>query len=193
MNTNTDKTKEVESIKRVEHILFSTIQWTLFLPIKLVFLVLKSDKHKVPLIFLTVCVIYAYSLCCISCYEYLSDAINFKIDVLTSMINDRVDPLEPGEISQPAQNIPDVFSYTLVDKNVAIYHPDALSPDWSEYTKVSSDKLSSLKYDSPVYVTTNGTKFHLEGCRHLNGGGKELKYQVALNYGYEPCKVCFNN
>lgn len=194
MNGNiNNSSKEREIIERIESVLTEVILWTLFLPVKLVFLTMKSDKCKTLLIFITVFVIFAYSLAIIQSANYVSDAIDFKRDVLTAMMNDRVDPLEQSELCQPSQNIPDVFSYTMVDEAVAIYHPDALSPDWSKEYEDVNDKLSALKYDSPVFITASGEKFHLEGCRHLKDGGKELIYQVALTYGYTPCKVCFGN
>ncbi len=194
MNENNyDFKKERNIVEKIESVISNIILWTLFLPIKLAFLMIKSSKYKTLLIFLTVFVIYGYSLAFLYSVDYVTDAVNFKRDVMTAMINDRVDPLEQGEVCQPMQNIPDVFSYTMVDNAVAIYHPDALSPDWSKEYEDDSDKLSALKYDTIVYVTPNGEKFHLEGCRHLKDNGNELKYQVALRYGYTPCKVCFGN
>ncbi len=191
--SNNNSSRERAVIESIESILTGVILWTLFLPVMLAFLTMKSDKRKTLLIFLTVFVIFAYSLAIIQSVNYVRDAIDFKRDVLTAMINDRIDPLEQSEFCQPMQNIPDVFSYTMVDEAVAIYHPDALSPDWSEEYEDFNNKLSALKYDSIVFVTANGEKFHLDGCRHLKDGGKELIYQVALTYGYTPCKVCFGN
>ena len=191
--SNPAESPESKRIQLAESVLSNVILWTLFLPIKLAFLTIKSDKHKVLLIFVTVFVAYAYMLSFIQIYDYANDAIEFKHDVLASMIFDRVDTLDSEAISSPTQNIPDVFSYTLVDEAVAIYHPDALSPNWIENYKDAESILSTMKYNSILFVTSNGTKFHLEGCRHLNGGGKEIIYQNALMHGYEPCKVCFSN
>ena len=189
--TNTTRISETEKLDLTENLIFDIILWTLFLPIKLVFTTMRADKHKIPLIFLTVFVSYAYMLSFLQVCNYFGDAVKFKHDVISTMIFDRVEMLDPEEISPPTQNIPDIFSYTLVDSTVAIYHPDALSPEWgNEYEEVE-DLLSELKYDSPVYVTKNGTKFHLEGCRHLNENARKIIYQNALTNGYTPCKVCF--
>ncbi len=186
-----DTSKEREIINKTESIVFGIIMWTLFLPMKLAFLTLKSDKRKVPLIFLTVFVIYAYSLAVINSVGYVSDAIDFRRDVIMAMINDRVDPLEQSELCLPAQNIPDVFSVTPVGDGVAIYYPGAYTGDPLGESDDTNDILATLKSDSAVFITQSGEKFHLEGCRHLNGAGKEITYKTALMYGYSPCKVCF--
>lgn len=186
-----DTSKEREMIGKAESVVFGIIMWTLFLPVKLAFLTLKSDKRKVPLIFLTVFVIYAYSLAVINSVGFISDAIDFKNDVIMAMINDRVDPLEQGELCQPLQNIPDVFSVTPVGDGVAIYYPGAYTGTPLGEAVETNDILATLKSDSAVFITQSGKKFHLEDCRHLNGAGQEITYKTALIYGYSPCKVCF--
>ncbi len=189
--SNSSEISESEKLQRTEKMISDIILWTLFLPVKLAFATMKSEKYKIPLIFLTVFVSYAYMLSLLQICNYVGDAIEFRHEVIASMIFDRVDELDPEKISDPTQNIPDVFSYTLVDKSVAIYHPDALSPDWGEEYEEVRDLLSDMKYDSIVFVTKSGTKFHLEGCRHLSENAREIIYQSALTNGYEPCKVCF--
>ena len=191
-NNITDNT-DSDKLRTIEALVSDIIMWTLFLPIKLAFATMKAEKYKIPLIFLTVFAAYAYILSFMQIYNYANNAVEFKRDVISTMIFDRVEPMNSESLSAPAQNIPDVFSYTLVDSNVAIYHPDALSPDWSKEYEEAEDKLSELKYDSTVFVTANGTKFHLEDCRHLNDSAKGIIYQNALNNGYEPCKVCFKS
>ncbi len=189
--TNTTQISDNDKLKRTENLISDIILWTFFLPIKLAFTTMRADKHKISLIFLTVFVSYAYMLSFLQICNYFGDAVEFRHNVIATMIFDRVDTLDPEKISDPTQNIPDVFSYTLVDSSVAIYHPDALSPDWgNEYDEVK-DLLADLKYDSVVYVTKSGTKFHLEGCRHLNENARKIIYQNALTNGYTPCKVCF--
>jgi len=41
-----------------------------------------------------------------------------------------------------------------------------------------------------VYVTASGGKYHLEGCRYLNGSKSPLRLQDAIRASYAPCVVC---
>ena len=42
-----------------------------------------------------------------------------------------------------------------------------------------------------VYVTHAGTKYHKDGCTHLNDTKLKLSRTEAIRQGYEPCAVCF--
>ncbi len=42
-----------------------------------------------------------------------------------------------------------------------------------------------------VYVTHAGTKYHKDGCTHLNDTKLKLSRAEAIRQGYEPCAVCF--
>lgn len=43
--------------------------------------------------------------------------------------------------------------------------------------------------DPIVYVTKSGTKYHLEGCSFLRGGGTAIPLTQA-KAKYEPCSKC---
>ena len=40
-----------------------------------------------------------------------------------------------------------------------------------------------------VYITNTGSKYHLDGCRHLKSK-IEVSLQEALDKNLEPCKNC---
>lgn len=42
-----------------------------------------------------------------------------------------------------------------------------------------------------VYITHAGTKYHKDGCMHLNDTKQEISLNEAIREGYEPCAVCF--
>lgn len=44
-----------------------------------------------------------------------------------------------------------------------------------------------------VYVTQYGKKYHLAGCRYINGKDNllEISIEQAEQGGYEPCEICF--
>lgn len=41
-----------------------------------------------------------------------------------------------------------------------------------------------------VYITRTGTKYHSDGCRHLQHSKYSMTLGEALEEGFEPCKVC---
>ena len=41
-----------------------------------------------------------------------------------------------------------------------------------------------------VYVTKDGSKYHLYGCDEINSTPHKLELVTAINRGYAPCKVC---
>lgn len=53
---------------------------------------------------------------------------------------------------------------------------------------VQADRLD--RYDTPVYLTPTGTKYHRPGCRHARNATRTT-LQWAVSRGYEPCGVCF--
>lgn len=42
-----------------------------------------------------------------------------------------------------------------------------------------------------VYITHAGTKYHKDGCMHLNDTKQLIALDEAIREGYEPCAVCF--
>jgi endonuclease YncB( thermonuclease family) len=44
--------------------------------------------------------------------------------------------------------------------------------------------------DITVYVTRTGTKYHREGCQHLQKSSRAITLKEALDKGYEPCSRC---
>ncbi len=66
--------------------------------------------------------------------------------------------------------------------------PTELSTQSEEATSPSED-LSVLE---PVFVTTNGSKYHKENCFHIKGHDNilEISLDDAINAGYEACKDC---
>jgi hypothetical protein len=44
--------------------------------------------------------------------------------------------------------------------------------------------------DALVYISKNGKKYHVEGCRYLSTGAEAVSLDTARQRGYEPCKVC---
>ena len=66
-------------------------------------------------------------------------------------------------------------------------------PSVSESTDVISSVTASeteqISEQITVYITNSGTKYHLDGCRHLKSKiEKKLEEVKALHL--EPCKVC---
>lgn len=41
-----------------------------------------------------------------------------------------------------------------------------------------------------VHITKSGTKYHVQGCRHLSKSDMEISLTDALERGYEPCSDC---
>lgn len=41
-----------------------------------------------------------------------------------------------------------------------------------------------------VYVTTTGTKYHVENCRSLKKSKVSISLSDAIAKGYDPCKIC---
>ncbi|MBO5372945.1 MAG: MBL fold metallo-hydrolase [Lachnospiraceae bacterium] len=44
--------------------------------------------------------------------------------------------------------------------------------------------------DNIVHITASGTKYHVDGCKHLKDSDIEISLEEAKQKGYEPCKVC---
>jgi len=44
--------------------------------------------------------------------------------------------------------------------------------------------------NTPVFVTTNGSKYHREGCKSLKGNYIEKTLEEVRNEGYSPCGWC---
>lgn len=45
---------------------------------------------------------------------------------------------------------------------------------------------------SSLYITNTGSKYHLDGCRHLNESQIPIDHGEAVAQGYEPCAWCFD-
>lgn len=41
-----------------------------------------------------------------------------------------------------------------------------------------------------VYVTTSGTKYHMDGCQYLSKSRIPITLARAKGKGYEPCRIC---
>lgn len=41
-----------------------------------------------------------------------------------------------------------------------------------------------------VYISVNGSKYHLPGCQYINGNMVKVTLSEAVRQGYEPCKRC---
>ena len=56
-------------------------------------------------------------------------------------------------------------------------------------SSVTASETEQISEQITVYITNSGTKYHLDGCRHLNSKiEKTLEEAKALHL--EPCKVC---
>lgn len=42
-----------------------------------------------------------------------------------------------------------------------------------------------------VYITDTGTKYHKNGCGHLEDSKREIDLEAAIAQGYEPCGTCY--
>jgi len=56
-------------------------------------------------------------------------------------------------------------------------------------SSVTASETEQISEQITVYITNSGTKYHLDGCRHLKSKiEKTLEEAKALHL--EPCKVC---
>jgi competence protein ComEC len=59
---------------------------------------------------------------------------------------------------------------------------------------LSSTKCSSGAAPAPpgatVYITTTGTKYHIDNCRSLKKSKVSITLAEAIAKGYDPCKIC---
>lgn len=46
-------------------------------------------------------------------------------------------------------------------------------------------------YDSIVYITDTGTKYHRDGCRYLSESKIAIRLSEAIRRGYKPCSMCW--
>ena len=46
------------------------------------------------------------------------------------------------------------------------------------------------KFDTTVYITASGQKYHKKHCRYVRNKEIDIMLSKALYKGYEPCKVC---
>lgn len=57
-----------------------------------------------------------------------------------------------------------------------------------------SIEASTSTYYSPskryVYITLDGSKYHLAGCDYLDGRPYKISLEWAIDHGYGPCKHC---
>lgn len=51
----------------------------------------------------------------------------------------------------------------------------------------TTNEIVPTKY---VYVTSNGSKYHLYGCDEINSTPHKIELVTAINKGYAPCKIC---
>lgn len=56
----------------------------------------------------------------------------------------------------------------------------------------NDNSASIIEVDNMVYITANGTKYHVSGCYYIEGKQNliELSVESAKSAGYEPCKHC---
>jgi hypothetical protein len=52
------------------------------------------------------------------------------------------------------------------------------------------DSNTSAPPETTVYITTSGTKYHLENCRSLKKSKVAIPLSDAVRKGYDPCKIC---
>lgn len=55
----------------------------------------------------------------------------------------------------------------------------------------AQDESAAQTDAETVYVTHAGTKYHKDGCMHLNDTKLKISRAEAIRQGYEPCAVCF--
>ena len=75
------------------------------------------------------------------------------------------------------------FGYLLHQRSTAgLTEPDAYTAQTATDAETDAET---------VYVTHAGTKYHKDGCTHLNDTKLKLSRTEAIRQGYEPCAVCF--
>lgn len=103
-----------------------------------------------------------------------------------------------ANISNPP---PNNSNTTPIQNETEDYSPEATTEFGSnehgekiETTETSTEISTSPKDDNEfVYITSHGSKYHLPGCRYIEGKDNLITLTVdeAEVNGFEPCKVCF--
>lgn len=107
-----------------------------------------------------------------------------------------------ANISNPSPNKQDYASNTtLIQNETEDYSPETTTEFGSnehgentENTHTSTEISTSPEDDDElVYITSHGSKYHLPGCRYIEGKDNLITLTVdeAEVNGFEPCKVCF--
>jgi competence protein ComEC len=80
------------------------------------------------------------------------------------------------------------------DKKASDIKPHGPPVDTSDITIDDSSIISvpmAPSIDDPVvYITSSGTKYHVDGCRYLGENKIPISLSEAKTKGYTPCKVC---
>ena len=59
-----------------------------------------------------------------------------------------------------------------------------------EYLSALAKSHYLSEYNTVVYITDTGEKYHQKGCRYLSDSCIEIKLGDAVKTGYAPCLVC---
>lgn len=62
-------------------------------------------------------------------------------------------------------------------------------PETDEHT-VDASSADSQKNTYQYYVTKTGSKYHIDGCKHLSKSKIPLSYDEISEKGYKPCSNC---
>lgn len=98
--------------------------------------------------------------------------LGFALTYLSSFLTDK-------QLTEKSISDPSIVSITLPHVTSENFLSSTISPDKTE--------------QRVVYITSNGTKYHLAGCRYIKD--KTNVQAVSLNEiddNYLPCKVCFS-
>lgn len=87
-----------------------------------------------------------------------------------------------------------VYCYNVQPEVIIDYETGDSELEEPETTKETTTKKQTTTKSSDdnsmtVYITNTGTKYHLEGCRHLKSK-IAISKSKAISQGYEPCGTC---
>lgn len=83
-----------------------------------------------------------------------------------------------------------------VEYNERLEHAKELTASISSSSSKNTSSVSTTSNEETdedvVYVTSNGSRYHLESCSYLDNSSKvhKVKLRTAISKGYVPCKVC---
>ena len=75
-----------------------------------------------------------------------------------------------------------------------MFNPGALEAEIAENKVYKNAKNIWYKVftnkEQTVFVTSNGKKYHRDGCQYLRQSKRQIGLSAAIDKGYTPCKVC---